>query len=159
MGVSMIYFQTVRDEQGKARRMKRSTDMKKSYDKKAIMSRAHEIRRENGLTMGEALKAAWAEVKKGEPEKTALDATAQSLFKVRAMLAKLEAEEAALEDAIKAAIAESGADNIAGFGWKASFRDVESRRFDSKTFKAEHADIYAAYSKKQVCKRFLFAAV
>ena len=133
--------------------------MKKSYDKKAIMNRAHEIRKSEGVTMGEAMKKAWAEAKKGEPVKTALDATAQNLFKVRAMLAKLEAEEAALEETIKAAIAESGADNIAGFGWKASFKAVTSKRFDSKTFKAEHADIYAAYSKPQTVNRFLFAAV
>ena len=152
----MLYFQTVRGKQQGD--MKGRAKMKK-YNKSDIMKRAHEIRKSEGVTMGEALRAAWGEAKKGEPVKTALDATAQSLFKVRALLAKLEAEKAALEETIKAAIAESGADNIAGFGWKASFKAVTSKRFDSKTFKAEHADVYAAYSKPQTVNRFLFAAV
>lgn len=35
--------------------------MKKRYDVKAIMNKAHELRRNDGLTMKEALRAAWAE--------------------------------------------------------------------------------------------------
>ena len=132
-----------------------------SYNKAEIMKRAWEIRKSRNPkpTMGDALRAAWAEAKKDEPKTNALDITAQNLFKVRAMLERLAAEEAALEEAIKAAITESGDDHISGFGWKASWKDVESRRFDSKTFKAQHGDLYAQFQKAQTCKRFLFGAV
>lgn len=132
-----------------------------NYNKAEIMKRAWEIRKSSNPkpTMGEALRSSWVEAKKGEPEKNALDVTAQNLFKVRAMLERLAAEEAALMDEIKAAITASGDDHISGYGWKASWKDVESRRFDSKTFKAQHGDLYAQFQKAQTCKRFLFGAV
>lgn len=128
------------------------------YDKRAIMKRAHDIRKASvpKPTMSDALRSSWAEAKNN---KTTLDVTAHNLFKVRAMLDRLAKEEAALMDEIKAAITASGTDNIAGYGWKASWKDVESKRFDSKAFRSEHADLYAAFSKPQTCKRFLFGAV
>ena len=131
------------------------------FNRAEIMKRAWEIRKASDPkpTMGEALRSSWAEAKMDEPKTKALDITAQNLFKVRAMLERLAAEEAALMDEIQAAITASGNDHISGFGWKASWKDVESKRFDSKSFRADHADIYAAYSKKQSCKRFLFGAV
>ena len=132
-----------------------------SYNKAEIMKRAWEIRKSSNPkpTMGEALRSSWSEAKKGESKKNALDVTAQNLFKFRAMLDQLANEEAALMDEIKAAIAESGDDHISGYGWKASFKPVTSRRFDSKTFKTEHADLYATFSKPQTVNRFLFGAV
>ena len=148
-------------QEGKAPTNTGQEEPKMKYNRQSIMRRAHEIRKTSAPkpTMGDALRAAWAEAKKDEPKTNALDITAQNLFKVRAMLARLAAEEAALEETIKAAIEASGNDNISGFGWKASWKDVESRRFDSKTFKAQHGDLYAQFQKPQTCKRFLFGAV
>ena len=137
----------------------------KKYNRADIMKRAWEIRKARNITMAEAMRLSWAEAKEGkeatkeEAAKEALDIAAQSLFRVRAMLDKLAAEETALMDQIKAAITQSGEDHISGFGWQASYKDVTSKRLDSKALKAEHADLYAAYSKPQTCKRFLFGAV
>lgn len=130
------------------------------------MTRAHEIRKSQNVTLSTALRLSWSIAKLGGAETMVLtddmkplDITAQKLFRVRAMLDRLEKEETALEDAIKAAIAESGDDHISGIGWKASYKAVTSRRFDSKTFRADHAELYTAYSRPQTVNRFLFGAV
>lgn len=39
-------------------------------------------------------------------------------------------------------------------GWKASWKNVTSSRFDSKRFKTDHADLYGQYSKATVTTRF-----
>ena len=132
----------------------------KKYNKSEILKRAHEIRKAQNISLSEALRSSWKIAKEGESEETALDIAAQSLFRVRAMLDKLTKEEAALEETIKAAIEASGTDNITGYGWKASWKSVTSKRFDSKAFKAAgYADLYAAYSKPQTVNRFNFSAI
>ena len=142
----------------------------KKYNRSEIMKRAHEIRKAHNISLGEALRASWSIAKSEAEQETGatapaaaalnpLDEAAQSLFRVRAMLDRLEKEEAALEEIFKAAITESGTDNIAGYGWKASWKPVTSKRFDSKAFRADHEDVYAAYSKPQTVNRFLFGAV
>ena len=87
-----------------------------------------------------------------------LNAAARDLLAVKAMIAELEAQAEALTDTIKGAMVEQGKEALTGDGWKASWKNVNSMRFDSKTFKAEHADLYAAYSKKTVSTRFLVSA-
>ena len=89
---------------------------------------------------------------------TELNAAARDLLAVKAMIAELEAQAEALTDTIKGAMVEQGKEALTGDGWKASWKNVNSTRFDSKTFKAEHADLYAAYSKKTVSTRFLVSA-
>lgn len=81
-----------------------------------------------------------------------LNTTAHDLMSVRAMIAELEAE--ALTDKIKAAMTERGEEVLSGDGWKASWKNVTSSRFDGKSFKADHADLYAAYTKPTTTCRF-----
>ena len=130
----------------------------KKYNVKEIMVTAHNLRRAENLTMGDALKAAWnvARIKIGV---SPLDATAQELFLVRAQKAELEAREKVLEMKLKAACDASPDHCISGYGWKASYKEVTSQRLDSKALKADHADLYAAYSKPQTVNRFLFGSV
>lgn len=85
---------------------------------------------------------------------TELNKTAQDLMSVRAMIAELEAEAEALTDKIKSAMIERGEEVLQGDGWKASWKNVSSSRFDSKSFKNDHADLYAQYSKSTVTTRF-----
>lgn len=87
-----------------------------------------------------------------------LNAAARDLLAVKALIAELEAQAEALTDSIKAAMVEQGREALNGDGWKASWKNVNSTRFDSKAFKAEHADLYAAYSKKATSTRFLVSA-
>ena len=83
-----------------------------------------------------------------------LNTTAKELLSVRSMIAELEAEAEALADRIKAAMTERGEEVLTGDGWRASWKNVTSSRFDSKSFKADHADLYAQYSKRTVTTRF-----
>jgi predicted phage-related endonuclease len=53
---------------------------------------------------------------------------------------------------------ERGEETLTGDGWKASWKNVNSNRFDSKAFKADHADLYTAYSKPTTTCRFLISA-
>lgn len=83
-----------------------------------------------------------------------LNSTARELIEVRGMIAELEAEEAALQDKIKAAMADAGAETILGDGWKASWKVITSRRFDSKAFQAAEPALYDAYTRETRSSRF-----
>ena len=85
---------------------------------------------------------------------TEINTTAKELLSVRSMIAELEAEAEALTDKIKAAMTERGEETLQGDGWRASWKNVSSSRFDSKTFKAEHGELYAQYSKQTITTRF-----
>ena len=86
-----------------------------------------------------------------------LNAVAKDLLSVRAMIAELEAEAEALTDKIKSAMIERGEEVLQGDGWKASWKNVNSSRFDSKAFKADNPDLYAQYSKPTTTTRFSIA--
>ena len=86
-----------------------------------------------------------------------INTTAKSLIDVRAMIAELEAEAEALTDKLKAAMVEQGTEALQGDGWKATWKNVNSSRFDSKKFKADHADLYSQYSKSTTTTRFVLS--
>ena len=86
-----------------------------------------------------------------------LNTTARDLMSVRAMIAELEAEAEALTDKLKAAMVERGTEALQGDGWKATWKNVVSSRFDSKRFKADHADLYGQYSKQTITTRFVLS--
>lgn len=83
-----------------------------------------------------------------------INATAKELLSIRSMIAELEAEAEALTDKIKAAMTERGEETLQGDGWRASWKNVQSSRFDSKAFKADNPDLYAQYSKATTTTRF-----
>ena len=67
---------------------------------------------------------------------TEINTVAKDLMDVRAMIAELEAEAEALTDKLKSAMVDQGTEVLQGDGWKATWKNVNSRRFDSKSFKA-----------------------
>ncbi len=87
-----------------------------------------------------------------------MNSTAHELMSIRSMIKELEAEAEALTDRIKAEMTEQGVEVLNGDGWTASWKNVESRRFDSKAFKAKHSDLYQAFSKATTTCRFLLQA-
>lgn len=87
-----------------------------------------------------------------------LNRAGKDLLEVRRMIRELEAEAEALTDQIKAEMTERGTETLYGDGWQASWKNVQSSRFDSKSFKAAHSDLYAAYSKPTTTTRFLISA-
>ena len=67
-----------------------------------------------------------------------LNRTARDLMSVRQMIEELQAEAEALTDKLKAAMVDQDAEVLQGDGWKATWKNVNSSRFDSKAFKADH---------------------
>ena len=86
-----------------------------------------------------------------------LNATARDLLAVRAVIAELEAEAEALTDRIKSAMVDAGTEALEGDGWKASWKNVKSNRFDSRAFRAENPELAARYMKETTTTRFLIA--
>jgi len=86
-----------------------------------------------------------------------LNITAKELLSVRSMIAELEAEAEALTDKLKAVMTERGEEVLQGDGWKATWKNVTSNRFDSKAFKAAHADLYGQFSKSTTTTRFVLS--
>ena len=86
-----------------------------------------------------------------------LNSTARDLMSVRQMIEELQVEAETLTDRIKAAMVEQGTEVLQGDGWKATWKNVNSSRFDSKAFKADHADLYRAYSKATTTTRFVLS--
>ena len=87
-----------------------------------------------------------------------LNATAKELLSIRSMIAELEAEAEALTDKLKAAMVERGTEALQGDGWKVTWKNVVSSRFDSQKFKADHADLYSQYSKRTTTTPFCVGA-
>lgn len=66
-----------------------------------------------------------------------LNSTARDLMSVRAMIEELQTEAEALTDKLKTAMVAQGMEVLQGDGWKATWKNVSSSRFDSKAFKAD----------------------
>ena len=84
-----------------------------------------------------------------------INTVANDLISVRQMIEELQAEAEALTDKLKGAMVDQGTEVLQGDGWKASWKNVNSSRFDSKRFKADHADLYSQYSKATTSTRFV----
>lgn len=84
-----------------------------------------------------------------------LNATARELLELRAMIEELNTQAESLTDRIKAAMVDAGQETLTGDGWRASWKNVNSTRFDSKRFKAEQAELYQQYSKATTTTRFI----
>lgn len=86
-----------------------------------------------------------------------MNSTARDLMSVRQMIEQLQAEAEALTDKLKAAMVDQGTEVLQGDGWKATWKNVSSSRFDSKAFKANHADLYNQYSRQTTATRFVLS--
>ena len=86
-----------------------------------------------------------------------INTVAKDLISVRQMIEELQAEAEALTDKLKGAMVDQGTEVLQGDGWKASWKNVNSSRFDSKRFKADHADLYSQYSKATTSTRFVLS--
>ncbi|MCD8090046.1 MAG: hypothetical protein LUD81_05395 [Clostridiales bacterium] len=81
----------------------------------------------------------------------------KELKEIKNMIKELEAEATAIEDRVKTAMRESGKQEVFTEWFKVTYKPVTSTRLDTKTFKAEHADLYTAYSKTSTYNRLTVA--
>lgn len=88
-----------------------------------------------------------------------LNAKAREYFDIQAMIAELEAEAEAIKDVMKAAMVEAGQEEINGAGWRATWHNTTTNRFDTTGFKKAHADLYKAFTKTTTGTRFTLNTV
>lgn len=88
-----------------------------------------------------------------------LNAQARSYFDILEQIEALQAEAEAIKDAIKEKMVDEGTEALEGAGWRATWHNTQTTRFDSRRFKADHGDLYAAYSVKATGTRFTMNAI
>ena len=81
-------------------------------------------------------------------------ATVTELRSLRNMAAELQDEIDALEDIVKAEMNAQGVDKLFVGDCKVTWTEYNTTRFDTKTFKAEHEELYGKYSKTTTARRF-----
>lgn len=88
-----------------------------------------------------------------------LNQKAREYFDIQSMIAELEAEAEAIKDVMKAAMVEAGQEEINGTGWRATWHNTTTNRFDSKAFQKEHSDLYKSFCKPTTGTRFTLNTV
>ncbi len=81
----------------------------------------------------------------------------RELRELRRMKEELEAQIESLSDSIKAVMTAENLDEISGTDWKATWKNVQSTRFDSKAFKADNPGLYSQYATTTITRRFSVA--
>ena len=81
----------------------------------------------------------------------------RELKELKAMADELSAEITAIEDTIKAEMNAQGVDEMTVDVFKVRYKTVISSRFDSKSFKVTHSELYDQYTKQTESKRFSIA--
>lgn len=83
-----------------------------------------------------------------------LNEKAATYFDLLAQIDELTAQAEAIKDALRGVMVERNTEELDGNGWRATWHNTTTSRFDSKRFKADHADVYAAYTVKSTGTRF-----
>lgn len=86
-----------------------------------------------------------------------LEKQIQELKELQRMAEELNKEITTMQDTIKAEMAARNAEEITAGAFKVRWKPIASKRFDSKAFKATHADLYAQYCRETISKRFTIA--
>lgn len=86
-----------------------------------------------------------------------METRVKELREMRRMVEELEAEIEALQDSIKAEMDARNTEEVTGSDWRITWKPVISARFDSKAFKATHAELYRQYTKETTSRRFVVA--
>lgn len=88
-----------------------------------------------------------------------MDRKAAAYFDILEQIEALQAEAEAIKDRFKAVMVDAATEEINGNGWRATWHNTANSRFDGKRFKADHADLYAAYTVKSTGVRFTLNAI
>ena len=83
-----------------------------------------------------------------------LNAKAATYFDLLAQIEELTAEAEAIKDTLKSVMVDCATEELDGDGWRATWHNTTTSRFDSKRFKADYADLYGAYTTKITGTRF-----
>ena len=81
----------------------------------------------------------------------------EALKEWEALLAEATAEVESIKDDIKREMEKRGVEELEAGQYIARFTTVLSNRFDSTSFKREHAEMYKMYTKQTTSRRFSIA--
>ena len=90
-------------------------------------------------------------------DKTELNSKVKDLRELRRMSEEIAAEIEAIIDTIKREMTAQGVDMLAGDDWKATWKQVQSARFDSRAFKVAMPDLYERFTRSAETRRFVLA--
>lgn len=82
------------------------------------------------------------------------DDQVRDYFAIQEMLVELQAQAEAIKDELKAAMVEDGVEELEGLGWRATWHNTTTSRFDSVAFKKAHGDLYKEFTKQTTGTRF-----
>ena len=88
-----------------------------------------------------------------------LNEKARNYFTLQEMIAELTAEAEAIKDDLKAVMIERETEELEGIGWRATWHNTTTNRFDSTAFKKAHSDLYTAFCKPVSGTRFTLNTV
>lgn len=88
-----------------------------------------------------------------------LNEKARNYFTLQEMIAELEAEAEAIKDEMKAVMVERETEELNGTGWRATWHNTTTNRFDSKAFQKAHEDLYKSFCKTVTGTRFTLNTV
>ena len=81
----------------------------------------------------------------------------KKLRAIEAQQKELEAQAEAIKAELKADLEEKGVEELKTANFVLRWKEIVSSRIDSKSFKADHADLYSAYSKATTTTRFVLS--
>lgn len=87
-----------------------------------------------------------------------IETKAAELLEIREQIEELEAMKAALEDVLKMAMADAGAEVMNAGKYKLSWKVITSNRFDASAFKKANPKLAAQYTKATRACRFTVSA-
>lgn len=88
-----------------------------------------------------------------------LNQKARDYFAIQVMIAELTEQAEAIKDQMKAEMIDRGQEEITGSGWRCTWHNTTTNRFDSAGFKKAHADLYQQFSKPVTGTRFTLNAI
>lgn len=90
-------------------------------------------------------------------DRTELNSKVKELRELRRMAEEIAADIETITDEIKQEMTAQGVDTLAGDDWKATWKPVQSARFDSKAFKIAMPDLYDRFTRSTETRRFVLA--
>lgn len=88
-----------------------------------------------------------------------LNTQANAYFEIQQQIAELQAEAEAIKEAMKAAMVEREIEELEGPGWRATWHNTTTNRFDSASFKKAHGALYAEFCKPTTGTRFTLNSI
>lgn len=88
-----------------------------------------------------------------------MDARAKTYFELLQQIEELQAEAEAIKDSLKAVMVDRGQEELEGHGWRATWHNTTTNRFDSSAFKKAHGELYKAFCKPVNGTRFTLNAI